>query len=94
MHEHWRQYTIREVAELFRVSPSTYYWWERYGVLQRRKEADAVLVRLIRAIVLRHHRWYGGPRVREELRRVHGKRVSLKKVARLIREHGLNARRS
>jgi transposase InsO family protein len=31
--------------------------------------------------------------VREELRRVYGKRVSRKKVARLMREHNLNARR-
>jgi transposase InsO family protein len=31
--------------------------------------------------------------VREELRRVYGKRVSLKKAARLMRENGLNALR-
>jgi transposase InsO family protein len=47
----------------------------------------------MREIVLRHHRRYGSPRVREELRRVCGKRVSRKKAARLMREYGLNAHR-
>jgi transposase InsO family protein len=51
------------------------------------------LLALIREIVVKHHRRYGSPRVREELRGVYGKRVSRKKVARLMREHGLNARR-
>jgi transposase InsO family protein len=49
---------------------------------------------LIRDIVFEHHRRYGIPRVREELRRLYGKQVSRKKVARLMRENGLNARRS
>jgi transposase InsO family protein len=33
------------------------------------------------------------PAVREELRQVYGKRVSLQKVARLMRENGLSARK-
>jgi transposase InsO family protein len=41
---------------------------------------------LIRDIVLKHHRRYGK-------NWVYGKRVSLKNVARLMREHGLNAKR-
>jgi transposase InsO family protein len=40
----------------------------------------------------RHGR-YGSPRVRETLRQDYGKRVSLKRVAQLMRENGLNARR-
>jgi len=47
---------------------------------------------LIRRIVERHKRRYGSPRVRQELRQVHGKRVSQKRVARLMRENRLNAR--
>jgi transposase InsO family protein len=53
---------------------------------------DAELLRLIREIAARHHRRYGSPRVRAELRLMYGKRVSLKKAARLMREHNLNAR--
>ena len=87
------QYAIKEMAGLFGVSRSAYYQWARTGVSQRRKTIDAELVRLIREIVERHHRRYGSPRVRQELCHVYGKRVSLKKVARLMREHGLNARR-
>ena len=86
-------YAVKEMARLFGVSRSAYYKWVRDGVSQRRKEADACLVRLIREIVTRHHRRYGSLRVRQELRNVYGKRVSRKKVAQLMREHGLNARR-
>jgi len=88
-----KRYTIKEMSGLFGVSRSAYYRWERYGVSERRKTADAQLVNLIRQIVAMHHRRYGSPRVRKELREVYGKRVSLKKVARLMRENGLNARR-
>ena len=87
------RYTIREMAGLFGVSPGAYYQWARNGVSQRRKTADAELVRLIREIALRHRGRYGSPRIRRELRDAYGKRVSLKKVARLMRENGLNARR-
>jgi putative transposase len=86
------RYTIREMAGLFGVSRSAYYKWLRTGVSQRRCVADAELVRLIVEIVSKHHRRYGSPRVREELRNDYGKRVSQKKVARLMRENGLNAR--
>jgi transposase InsO family protein len=83
-------YTIKEMAVLFGVSRGAYYRWVRNGVSQRRKTADAELLRLIREIVDKHHHRYGSPRVRQELFK-YGKRVSLKKVARLMRENGLNA---
>jgi len=86
------RYTIKEMAGLLGVSRSAYYGWARNGVSQRRSTADTELLRLIREIVARHHRRYGSPRVRQELRFVYGKRISLKKVARLMRENGLNAR--
>ena len=86
------RYTIREMTGLFGVSRSAYYKWAKGGESTRRGEAEAELIRLIREIVTRHHRRYGSPRVRAELRQVYGKRVSLKKVARLMRENGLNAR--
>jgi transposase InsO family protein len=93
MQEHRGGYTIREMAGLFGVSRSAYYRWTREGVSESRGKADAELVSLIREIVRKHHRRYGILRVREELRREYGKRVSRKKVARLMRENGLNARR-
>jgi len=87
------RYAVKEMAGLLGVSRGAYYQWARDGVSRRRETADAELVRLIREIQARHHRRYGSPRVRRELRDVYGKRVSLKKVARLMRENGLNARR-
>jgi transposase InsO family protein len=80
------------MAGLLGVSRSAYYRWARNGVSQRRAAADAELVRLIREIVVKHCRRYGSPRVRRELRNVYGKRVSLKRVARLMRKNSLNAR--
>ena len=93
MRENHDRYTVREMAGLLGVSRSAYYQWVRGGKTNRRGAADAELVRLMREIVAKHHRRYGSPRVRQELRKVYGKRVSLKKVARLMRENSLNARR-
>jgi len=87
------RYTVKEMAGLFGVSRNAYYQWARKGVSLGRTAADAELVRLIRQIQARHQRRYGSPRVQRELRYAYGKRVSVKKVARLMRENGLNARR-
>jgi len=80
------------MAELFGVSRSAYYKWVKNGVSTRRQEADAELLNIIRAIVKEHEKRYGSPRVHKELQRL-GIHVSLKKVALLMRKHGLNARR-
>jgi transposase InsO family protein len=87
------RYAVKKMAGLFGVSRGAYYKWAKNGVARRRKEADAELLALIREIAARHRRRYGSPRVRRELRDRYGKRVSLKKVARIMRENGLNARR-
>jgi transposase InsO family protein len=87
------RYTIREMAGILGVSRSAYYQWAKNGVSQRRTEADAEPVRLFREIVTKHHRRYGSPRVLKEPRAVYGKKVSLKKVARLMRGNSLNAKR-
>jgi transposase InsO family protein len=93
MKENANRYAIKKMAALLGVSRSAYYQWVRNGVSRRREQADAALVRLIREIVVEHHGRYGSPRVRQELRTTYGKRVSLKTVARLMRENGLNAKR-
>jgi transposase InsO family protein len=86
------RYSIREMAGLLGVSSGAYYQWTRKGVSERRNLRDARLIRLIREIQRRHHNRYGSPRVRETLRKEYGERVSLKKVAQLMRENRLNAR--
>lgn len=73
------RYAVKEMAGLLGISRNAYYQWARNGVSRRNKAADAELVRLIREIAARHHRRYGSPRIRRELREAYGKRVSLKK---------------
>jgi len=80
------------MTELFGVSRSAYYKWAKNGVSTRRQEADAELLSIIQAIVKKHENRYGSPRVHKELQS-RGICVSLKKVAFLMRKHGLNARR-
>jgi transposase InsO family protein len=86
------RYTIKEMAVIFGVSRGAYYKWARNGVSRRREAADAGLLDLIKERAKTHHRRYGSPRVRQELLDKYGKRVSRKKVARLMRENALNAR--
>jgi transposase InsO family protein len=87
------RHAVKEMAMLLGVSRGAYYKWAKNGVSRRRKEADSELLSLIREIVVRHRRRYGSPRVRRELRDKYGKCVSLKKVAQIMHENGLNARR-
>jgi transposase InsO family protein len=75
------------------VKRSAYYKWTTYGISERRSRADAELLELIKEIVERHKHRYGSPRVRRELWVKYGKSVSRKRIARLMRENGLNARR-
>jgi len=93
IHKNIGRYTVREMAGLFGVSRGAYYQWLKAGRPSRENNPDAELVGLIREIALKHRRRYGILRVRKELRAKHGISVSRKKVARLMREHGLNARR-
>jgi transposase InsO family protein len=81
------------MAGLLGVSRSAYYQRAGRGISQRRRIALTDLIRLIREIVTKHHRRYGSPRVLKELRTAYGKKVSLKKAARLMRENDLNVKR-
>jgi transposase InsO family protein len=75
------------------VSTGAYYKWAKQGASERRSKEDGELLDLIRKIVHKHRFRYGSLRVREALRNTYGERVGRKKVARLMGEHGLNARR-
>jgi transposase InsO family protein len=81
------------MAGLLGVSRGAYYKWLKAGCPDRDQNPDTELIELIRKIVLRHHRRYGILRVRKELWVKHGINISRKKVAQLMRENGLNARR-
>jgi len=87
------QYTVREMTGLFGVSRGAYYKWFKAGCPSRDKNPDVRLIEVIREIAEKHHRRYGILRVRKELWIKHGINISRKKVAKLMRENGLNARR-
>jgi transposase InsO family protein len=81
------------MTSLFGVSRSAYYRWAKQGISERREQSDAELVEKLRAIQQEHHRRYGAPRIQGELRRRYGLRVSRKRIAKLLKKHGLDAKR-
>ena len=87
MRAHQAQYSVRRMGRLLGVSPSGYYAWARRPA-SRRAQADERLLVEIRSIHQRSRGTYGSPRVHAELR-AQGTAVSRKRVARLMREAGL-----
>jgi putative transposase len=79
---------VRRMCRWLGVSPSGYYAWRKRPVCPRRRE-DTRLEGLIRAIHDRSRGTYGRPRVHAELRFDHGVRCSGKRVARLMRQLGI-----
>jgi transposase InsO family protein len=73
------------------VSESGYYAWRKRGTCQRQRE-DAQLTQEIRQVFDKHQGRYGSPRVHRELRD-EGVSCSRKRVARLMQEAELVARR-
>jgi len=84
-------YPVRLLCRCLSVSRAGYYAWRRRRVSARARE-DAQLAVEIAASHAESRRTYGSPRVLRDLRD-QGRRVSRKRVARLMRELGLVARR-
>lgn len=74
------------------VAPSGYYAWRRRGESQRSQD-DRQLLAQIEHVFTGSQARYGSPRVYRKLRD-RGARCSRKRVARLMRQHGLCARRA
>jgi putative transposase len=86
-------HAVATLCRVLGVSVSGFYAWLRaIPVLQTRAEAEAELRGQIDPIFAARGRVYGSPRVHAELRR-EGRRHSRRRVARLMREMGLSARR-
>ncbi len=75
------------LCETLEVSVSGYYDW-RKRPLSQRAQADAELAGQIQAVHAATRKMYGSPRVHGELQ-AQGIKVARKRVARLMREHGL-----
>lgn len=91
MQQQTHQFPVRKMARLFEVSVSGFYAWLKRTPSQR-QVADKALVEQIKRIHKQHKRRYGSPRITEELQAEQVK-VSHNRVARLMRVHGIVARR-
>ena len=80
-------YRVQMMCRLLEVSTSGYYAWQRRQKSQRAQSDEQLLVQ-IRSIHEQSRGTYGAPRVHAELA-ASGTRVSRKRVARLMREAGL-----
>jgi putative transposase len=82
------EHAISRLCSVLGVTRAGYYAWRQRG-LSRRVLGDAELASLIRRVFVESLETYGAPRVHAELREAHGARVGRKRVARLMRELGL-----
>lgn len=85
------QGAVETLCRALDVSVSGYYAW-RQQVPSQRQQADERLLADIRAVQQTGRGLYGSPRIYQALKK-QGQQVSRKRVARLMRQHGLNSRR-
>jgi putative transposase len=85
------RYPVAMMCELLEVSASGFYAWQSRPE-SGRKQRDRELVALVQATFAESRWTYGSPRITAELRSL-GERVARKRVARLMREQGIEARR-
>ena len=83
---------VRVMCDALSVSPSGFYAW-RSRPESSRKIANRELLADIRRVHGQHRERYGAPRIHAELR-AEGHTVSRKRVARVMRRHGIRARPS
>jgi len=88
--DHRDVWPVRVMCDALSVSPSGFYAW-RSRPQSPRKIANRELLADIRRVHARHRQRYGAPRIYAELR-AEGQTASRKRVARLMRQHGIRAR--
>lgn len=91
IHAHRTEYPVAWMCVRLEVSRSGYYAW-RKRPLCARKQQDARLKLLVRVVHAQSRSTYGSPRIHHALRK-QGHRVSRKRVARLMRQEGLQGLR-
>ncbi|HEY7417512.1 MAG TPA: IS3 family transposase, partial [Ktedonobacteraceae bacterium] len=89
--EHTTEYSIALMCHALSVSVSGYYAWCKREPCRRTRE-DHVLGEQIEQIFSANRGVYGSPRIHVELRD-QGRYCSRKRVARLMQERGISARR-
>ena len=91
MKDHKNRYSVKKMATSLGVSRSGYYAWECRKP-SRHAEEDRFLAELIKQIFEEHYGRYGSPRIWYEIKSM-GRRISRKRVAKLMREQKLVARK-
>jgi putative transposase len=85
------RYPVRLICKVLEVSPAGFYAWRERPECERARE-NRRLVTEIRAIHAESRETYGSPRVHAELK-ARGQRVGRNRVARLMGENGVKARK-
>ncbi|GGQ94877.1 transposase [Streptomyces griseorubens] len=85
-----RRYGVKRLCSVLGVSRSSFYYWRRTAADRAaRQAADARLAARIRAVHQESDGTYGAPRITAELRETNGEAVNHKRVARIMRESGI-----
>jgi putative transposase len=87
---HVRLFSVALMCRVLGIASSGYYAWLQRSP-SKKSTQDAVLLTHVRAAFQRSRRRYGSPRVHADLRAA-GHRVARKRIARLMRQDGLQAR--
>jgi len=86
-----QEFPVVVMCRVLEVSESGYYAWRKRSLCLRQRE-DAQLKQKIRQIFVAHQGRYGSPRIVRELRD-EGITCSRKRIAKLMRQENLSARR-
>jgi putative transposase len=92
IHQHRHQYPVTLLCEVLAVSPSGFYAWHRRQPSQRIVDNQRILIH-IRAVFFASKQRFGSRLVHQALRD-QGIWISRHRVARLMRQAGLQARRA
>ena len=88
---HQREYPIRMMCRVLRVSPSGYYRWCKEPQSQRAQQ-DQQLLGQIQMVHEQSRHIYGSPKIQQALRQA-GVRCGRNRVMRLMRQAGLTSKR-
>ena len=86
-----QEFPVVVMCRVLSISESGYYAWRKRPTCERKRE-DAQLTQEIRQVFVTHRGRYGSPRIHVELKD-QGRRISCKRVARLMREADMSAKR-
>ena len=91
MKEHSGMYPVKKMADVLKVSRSRYYAWLKKP-WSTRTQCDSELLGIIKTIHEEKRKTYGSPRMHDEIKKK-GQKCSRKRVARIMRENDIYARK-